>query len=82
LDPYKDLFLVLFTVHLATLSRFEIKSFLKFVTALRVSPYSDIIRCTAIAVERKAQQFPPTSTHLIMAEYAETYSAVTALKRI
>jgi hypothetical protein len=37
---------------------------------------------TPIAVVQKAQQFPRISTHLMMAELAETYSAVTNFKRI
>jgi hypothetical protein len=37
---------------------------------------------TTIAVARKAQQFPPISANLMMAEKAETDSAVTNFKRI
>jgi hypothetical protein len=41
-------FLVLVTIHHAKISRFEIKSFLKLVTALYVSPYLVIFRCIEI----------------------------------
>jgi hypothetical protein len=33
-----------------------------------------------MAIARKAQQFPPISTHLMMAESAETCNAVTNFK--
>jgi hypothetical protein len=38
------------------------------------------IRKTPFAVEQKAQQFPQISTHLMVAEYAETNSAVMNFK--
>jgi hypothetical protein len=37
---------------------------------------------TPIAVAWKAQQFPRISTHLMMAEWAKTCSAVTKFKTI
>jgi hypothetical protein len=42
------IFWFFFTVHHAIISRFQIKFFLKFVTALRVSAYRSIIRCAEI----------------------------------
>jgi hypothetical protein len=48
-----------------------------------LTPFRNIIKTkTPIAVARKAEQFLGISTHLMMAEQAETCSAMTNCKRI